>query len=247
MQDCKSPGNDGLAKEFYEYFWNVLKDSLMNSIKEARKKKKLSISQKQAVIKLIEKKDRVKRYIKNWRLISLLNVDYKKTLATRLKETSGFNIMSAVCVCKKQVHRRRRKSLSDILEIINVFNLRGYKVTVDIEKAFDFLRNSFLLAFLKKFGFGHDFISGSRYYSKAKNFVLSIFNLQKGVHLGDPVSAYLFVLCLVKANHKVWGMNIFQYTYLYTAYACDTTSFENNSMRQVMEFFFSLFFSKTQL
>ena len=87
MQDCKSPGNDGLAKEFYEYFWNVLKDSLMNSIKEARKKKKLSISQKQAVIKLIEKKDRDKRYIKNWSLISLLNVDYRKALATRLKET----------------------------------------------------------------------------------------------------------------------------------------------------------------
>ena len=44
MQDCKSPGNEGLTKEFYEYFWNVIKDPLMNSIKEARKKKKLSIS-----------------------------------------------------------------------------------------------------------------------------------------------------------------------------------------------------------
>ena len=38
MQDCKSPGNDELTKEFYEYFWNVIKDPLMNSIKEARKK-----------------------------------------------------------------------------------------------------------------------------------------------------------------------------------------------------------------
>ena len=58
MQDCKSPGNEGLTKEFYEYFWNVIKDPLMNSIKEARKKKRLSISQRQAVIRLIEKKDR---------------------------------------------------------------------------------------------------------------------------------------------------------------------------------------------
>ena len=126
MQDCKSPGNDGLAKEFYEYFWNVLKDSLMNSIKEARKKKKLSMSQKQAVIKLIEKKDRDKRYIKNWRLISLLNVDYKKALATRLKETLPDLIScQQSAFVKKQVRRRRRKSLSDILETINVFNLRG--------------------------------------------------------------------------------------------------------------------------
>ena len=56
MQDCKSPGNDRLTKEFYEYCWYVIKDPLTNSIKEARKNKKLSISQRQAVIKLIEKK-----------------------------------------------------------------------------------------------------------------------------------------------------------------------------------------------
>ena len=40
MQDCKSTRNDGLTKEFYEYFWKVIKDPLMNSIKEARKNKK---------------------------------------------------------------------------------------------------------------------------------------------------------------------------------------------------------------
>ena len=67
-----------------------MKSPLMNSIMEAREKKKLSTSQRQAVIKLIEKKERDKRFIKNWGPISLLNVDYKiiaKTLATKLKET----------------------------------------------------------------------------------------------------------------------------------------------------------------
>ena len=56
----KSPGNDGLTKEFYEMFWDELKDSFINSIKLAYQKKALSTSHRQAVIKLIEKKDRDK-------------------------------------------------------------------------------------------------------------------------------------------------------------------------------------------
>ena len=60
-------------------FWNEIKHVLLKSLKQAKEKGQLSISQRQAVIKLIEKKDRDKRYIKNWRPISLLNVDIKIT------------------------------------------------------------------------------------------------------------------------------------------------------------------------
>ena len=159
MQDCKPPLNDRLTKEFYEYFWHVIKDPLMNSIKEARKKKMLSISQRQAVIKLIEKKDRDKHYIKNWRPISLPNVDQKiisKALATRLKETLPDLISD--CVCKNSFIGEGGRLISDILEISNIFNPRGYIVTINIEKAFDSLSHSCLLACLKKFGFDYDFI-----------------------------------------------------------------------------------------
>ena len=61
MQNNKSPGNDRLTKEFYETFWNEIKHPFMNSIMEVREKKKLSTSQHQAVIKLIEKKERDKQ------------------------------------------------------------------------------------------------------------------------------------------------------------------------------------------
>ena len=86
----KSPGNDGITKEFHEFFWDDIKNSLSDSIRKSFISGKLSTSQKQAVIKLIEKKDRDKRLIKNWRLITLLNIDAKlisKIIAVRLKRS----------------------------------------------------------------------------------------------------------------------------------------------------------------
>ena len=88
MDNDKSPVNDGITKEFYIKFWDIVKESLCASIQQSFIVGELSISQKQVIIKLIEKKDRDKRFIKNWRPISLLNVNMKlisKVLASRLK------------------------------------------------------------------------------------------------------------------------------------------------------------------
>ena len=60
MQNDKSPGNDGLAKEFYKTFWDELKEILVNSVREAKEIGHLSTSQGQAIIKLTEKKIEIK-------------------------------------------------------------------------------------------------------------------------------------------------------------------------------------------
>ena len=52
----KNPGNDGLSKEFSETFWEDIKDLFINSLKQAKIEGSLSISQRQAIIKLLEKK-----------------------------------------------------------------------------------------------------------------------------------------------------------------------------------------------
>ena len=54
----------------------------------AQEQGQLSTSQKQAMITLLEKKDKDRRFIKNWRPISLINVDVKiasKAIARRLE------------------------------------------------------------------------------------------------------------------------------------------------------------------
>ena len=179
----------------------------MNSIMKPRKEKKLSFSQRQAVIKLIEKKERDKRFIKNWRPISILNVDYKiiaKALATRLKETLPKPIsFQQTAYVKNRFIGEGGRLISDILEMSESLNLKGYIVTVDIEKAFDSLSHSFLLACLKKYGYGNDFIKWvERLLECQESCIINrgnttkYFELQKGARQGDPISAYPFIYVL---------------------------------------------------
>ena len=103
----------------------------------------LSTSQRQAVIRLTEKKERDKRFIKNWHPISPLNFAYKivaKALAKRLKYTLPKLISSQqTAYVKKRFIGERGRFISDILEMKESLNLKSYIVTVDIEKAFDSL------------------------------------------------------------------------------------------------------------
>ena len=85
----KSPGNDGLTKEFYVCFFNEICSPLIDTLNYSFEVGQLSTSQCQALITIIEKKDKDKRYIKNWRPISLINVHAKtasKALAARVKK-----------------------------------------------------------------------------------------------------------------------------------------------------------------
>ena len=64
--------------------------------------------------------------------------------------------------------------------------------------------------------------------------------LQIGAPEFNPVSAYLFILCLeivlvlIKANKRVKGINIFEHIYLYSAYA-DNTCFSLRDKRSIQE------------
>ena len=80
MKNNKTPGNDGLSKEFYKTFWDELKTPLMESVNKTFHTNTLNISKRQAVIKLTEKKDQDKQYLKNWRPLSLLDIDTKLKL-----------------------------------------------------------------------------------------------------------------------------------------------------------------------
>lgn len=76
MAKAKSPGSDGFPAEFYLAFWDVLGSDLVEVFNASFDSGSLPLSQRGALISLIFKKGNRLEH-KNWRPISLLNVDYK--------------------------------------------------------------------------------------------------------------------------------------------------------------------------
>ena len=129
------------------------------------------------------------------------------------------------------------------------FNINDFLVTMDIEKAFDSLNHSFLLAVLKNFSFGTSFINLiEAILKKPKSCVINggkttqYFPLNRGARQGDPISPYLFILVmevlftLIKNNEKIQGLDILNYRFLYSAYADDSTFFLSSYVKNCLSF-----------
>ena len=96
MKKNKSPGSDGISVEFYQQFWDFIGEEIVNSLNEGYEQRELSHTQKHGIVSLIFKKDDP-LLLKNWRPITLLNIDYKiaaYAIATRLKKVMP-NIINA--------------------------------------------------------------------------------------------------------------------------------------------------------
>ena len=120
-----------------------------------RRKLELSSSQRQAIIKLLEKLDKDRRFIKNWRPISLLNIDAKiltKALASKLKKVLKTIVGSnQTAYVEGRFIGEASRLISDVLEVTKECNIPGYMVMIDVEKAFDSMDHGFLLEVLNTF------------------------------------------------------------------------------------------------
>ena len=154
----KTPGVDGIPIEFYKIFWPFIGEFLVASFNEAFDKKEMSSSQKQALITLIEKKDKDRNYLENWRPISLINVDAKiasKVIAARIiKVLPEIIHTNQTGYVKGRFIGEAARSMIDVMEYTKQQNIPGILLFIDFEKAFDSIDWNFMLKYLDAFGFG---------------------------------------------------------------------------------------------
>ena len=110
--------------------------------------------------------------MKNWRPISVLNLDLKiiiKAFASRLK-----TVLPSIIFLEQKAYIEKRfigegeRLVSDILSEINNLKIKRYLVPMDIEKAFNSLDHSFIKNY-KKLGLGKISLIGSKYCYISKN------------------------------------------------------------------------------
>ena len=202
----KSPAAGGLTVEFYSHFWDKLAEPLVAVFNQSLERCELPESMKASVTRLIHKKDD-KRLLKNWRPISLLNVDYKicsKAFSLRLARVVGSIIdPDQTCSIPGRSISTNLVLLRDTLAFIERTGEAGILLSLDQEKAFDRVDRTFLLNLLQLFGSGPWFrtcistlYNGAFMQVLVNDFLSNPIPLERGVRQGDALSPMLYVLCV---------------------------------------------------
>ena len=204
MASGKSPGVDGLSAEFYQRFWPLLSEDLIEVLNYSYTFGRLSPSQRSRLITLLHKRgDHLE--MKNWRTITLLCADYKivaKAIANRLLEVPPTVVRpDQSCGVRGRDSVVNRRMLQDLVNDVNRRGLGRAVLSLDQEKAFDRVDWGFLLRVLERMNFGSSFCKWvSLFYTRISSSVLvngersAPFFVSRGVRQGCPLSPLLYVL-----------------------------------------------------
>ena len=224
MKSNKSPGEDGLPIEFYRIFWEDIKIYLFESYKFSLQEKSLSITQKRGVISLLPKKGDL-LMLKNWRPLTLLNVDYKilaKLIATRMKKVLLYIINEdQTGFLPKRFIGQNIVSMFEIMNFCDENELAAVLISIDFEKAFDQIDWDFIWDSMIFFKFPPKIINWIKtIYKGAQSSVINnghmseYFSLGRGVRQGCPLSPYLFIIAAeilaisLRSNELIKGIKI---------------------------------------
>ena len=241
----KSPGEDGFTWEFYNCFFDLLGQDLVDSFNASYRAGEMAPSQRRGVITLIPKEVSDLSSLANWCPTTLLNVDYKiasKVITKRLEKVLTFLINpDQTGFIKGRYIGQNIRLINDILELTKLRNIPGILLQLDFRKASDAIEWEFIQRTIALFNFWGSIQRWiSIFYVSTESAVLNngfctnYFRLSRGVRQGCPLSPCLFILavellaCKIRQDNEIQGINIFGKELKLSQFADDTTLLNSN-------------------
>ena len=211
----KAPRADGLPAIFFQRYWNCCKKDLTQMVAECLVKGCVPEEINQTLISLIPKIPNPTN-MTQFRPISLCNTTYKilsKILVQRIRSflpelvspnqvafVPGRQIQDNIVIAQEVLHKFK-----------NVKGNKGFIAwKIDLAKAYDRLQWGFINQVLEEVGIKGRFrnlimscISSVQYRVILNGELSGSFNPRSGIRQGDPLSPYIFVLCMEKLSHII--------------------------------------------
>ena len=223
MKNSSSPGLDGLSAAFYKVFWCKIQKMVLDSLNRGYNNGQLSCSQREGLITLLPKKDLPRKFLKNWRPLTLTNVDYKmaaSVMAIRIKKVITKIIHEDQCgYIKGRSSCTILRNIDDVITYLNDTDQQGIFLAIDYTKAFDSIYKDFMYDSLKLFGFGDSLIQWVKTLNENctssmnyNGWIHGNIKLERGIKQGCPLSPLLYIIaseilsCGIRQNRNINGV-----------------------------------------
>ncbi|KAL5577574.1 hypothetical protein UlMin_019273 [Ulmus minor] len=208
MGSFKAPGLDGMLALFYKTYWDTVGPDVVRLVQDLFISNRLHPAINSTNLMLIPKVPNPTK-LNHYRPISVCNIVYKviaKILANRIK------LLLPPLICPSQNAFIPGRSIHDnsvmVQEVIHSMRKKrgsgGWMaLKIDLEKAYNIMNWSFIWSVLEAFGFHARRIDWVRTCCSSVTMnvmingaVFQSFRPARGLRQGNPLSPYLFILCM---------------------------------------------------
>ena len=239
----KTPRCDGLPTELYQTFTQTLAPRLLEVYNHTIQHGVLHLFARRGMLTLVPKKDHDILWIKNWRPLTMLTLDYKilsKVLDTRLKllvldtiiEKYQTGFMSGQFILENVLKRM------EVLDYSARNKLQNLVMIIDFEKCFDKVDHKAISGSMRYFGIGEHFIhmvmllfTKFELCTQNNGYILEWMAPSSGLHQGCCISPHLFLITgqvfahILESNPNIEGVKIHDVILLLSQFTDDTNIF----------------------